>query len=382
VNEVLIDVTRLVGRFMKGRLPTGVDRVSLEYVKHYRARSRAMVRLAGLCLVLPRSESIKLFQWLLAPTGSFRPVILIAIGLIRGLSRRGVAGSIFINAGHSGLEKEYYPDMLKRLQVKPLIVVHDLIPITHPEFCRQGEREKHIKRMNNVLSVASGIVAISQSTLNDLADFAISTGQTLPRSIVALLAPGISGISPGSRPIAGPYFVILSTIEPRKNHRMLLQLWGSFVERLGSDTPKLVIIGQRGWDIENVVELLEHSVHLKGYVYEYPSCSDADLVTYLHHAQALLFPSFVEGYGMPLVEALSHGVPVIASDLEVFREIADDIPEYLDPLDSKGWSDMVMEYAKSDSHLRNEQLKRIEHFKTPTWADHFAKVDALLEQVQ
>jgi len=163
---------------------------------------------------------------------------------------------------------------------------------------------------------------------------------------------------------------------------MLLQLWECLVERLGSDTPKLVIIGQRGWDIENVVELLEHSVHLKGYVYEYPSCSDADLVTYLHHAQALLFPSFVEGYGMPLVEALSHGVPVIASDLEVFREIADDIPEYLDPLDSKGWSDMVMEYAKSDSHLRNEQLKRIEHFKTPTWADHFAKVDALLEQVQ
>jgi glycosyltransferase involved in cell wall biosynthesis len=260
-------------------------------------------------------------------------------------------------------------------------VVHDLIPITYPEYSRQGERERHLARMNNVLAAASGVITNSQATLKKLVSFAESAGQPMPRSVVALLAPGMSGISPGKRPMPLPYFVILGTIEPRKNHWLLLQLWRGLVERLGQEAPRLVVIGQRGWECENVVDLLERCEHLKGFVVEHSICSDTELVTYLHHAQALLFPSFAEGYGMPLVEALALGVPVIASDLPVFREIAGEIPEYIDPLDGKRWSELVKEYAKPDSQLRIAQLRRIGDFKVPTWADHFAKVDALLEQL-
>ena len=381
MREVLIDVTRLLGRFMKGRLPTGVDRVNLAYVRHYGQRARAVVRLAGLSFVLPKAESDRLFQWLLVPTGRLNVAILMARGLLLGWNKQRVAGCFLFNAGHSGLEQDAYPAMLRRQQVRPLFVVHDLIPITHPEYCRHGERERHLARMNNVLAVASGVIANSQATLKELASFAESAGQPLPRPVVALLAPGMSGISPGKRPMAPPYFVILSTIEPRKNHWLLLQLWRGLVERLGQEAPRLVVIGQRGWECENVVDLLERCERLKGFVVEHSICSDAELVTYLYHAQALLFPSFAEGYGMPLVEALALGVPVIASDLPVFREIAGEIPEYIDPLDGKRWSELVTEYARPDSQLRIAQLRRIGDFKVPTWADHFAKVDALLEQL-
>lgn len=381
MREVLIDVTRLLGRFMKGRLPTGVDRVNLAYVRHYGQRARAVVRLARLSFVLPKAESDQLFQWLLVPSQRLDVAILIAKGLLLGWNKQRVAGRVLFNVGHSGLEQTAYPAMLRRQQVRPIFVVHDLIPITHPEYCRQGERELHLARMNNVLAVASGVIANSQATLNDLVSFAKSAGQPLPRSVVALLAPGMSGISPGKRPMAPPYFVILGTIEPRKNHWLLLQLWRGLVERLGQQAPRLVVIGQRGWECENVVDLLERCEHLKGFVVEHSICSDTELVTYLHHAQALLFPSFAEGYGMPLVEALALGVPVIASDLPVFREVAGEIPEYVDPLDGKRWSELVKEYTKPDSPLRIAQLRRIEDFKVPTWADHFAKVDALLEQL-
>jgi glycosyltransferase involved in cell wall biosynthesis len=129
------------------------------------------------------------------------------------------------------------------------------------------------------------------------------------------------------------------------------------------------------------VYMLKRCEQLRGFVFEFSNCTDEELATYLHHAQALLFPSFAEGYGMPLVEALSYGVPVIASDLPVFREVAGEIPEYVDPLDGRRWCEMVKEYAKSDSQPRAKQLTRCENFITPTWADHFAKVDALLEQL-
>lgn len=380
--DVLIDVTRLLGRLLKGRLPTGVDRVGLAYVQHYQQQSRAVIRLAGQNFVLAKTESDKLFQWLLKPHARITAIALVTKGLLGGWNKQRVAGCFLFNTGHSGLERRSYPAMLRRQQVRPIFVIHDLIPITHPEYCRQGERERHITRMSHALASASGIIVNSQSTLNELSSFATNQKQAVPRSTVALLAPGMTGILPGTRPIAAPYFVMLSTIEPRKNHNLLLQIWRDLVARYGEQAPRLVVIGQRGWDCEDVVALLEQCEPLKGFVTEIATCSDGELVTYLHHAQALLFPSFVEGYGMPLVEALAHGTPVIASDLAVFREMAQEIPEYLAPLDGTRWSELIIEYAQPNSERRSAQLARMKNFNVPTWANHFAKVDALLGQLE
>jgi glycosyltransferase involved in cell wall biosynthesis len=98
--------------------------------------------------------------------------------------------------------------------------------------------------------------------------------------------------------------------------------------------------------------MLERCEALKGVVIEEASCSDERLRNYLQHAQALLFPSFVEGYGMPLAEALALQVPVLASDIDVFHEIADDIPEYIDPLDGWEWLAHIKEYAQPESPAR------------------------------
>ena len=104
------------------------------------------------------------------------------------------------------------------------------------------------------------------------------------------------------------------------------------------------------------------------------------MISYLHYAQALLLPSFVEGYGMPVLEALAHGVPVIASSLPVFREFAQDIPDYLDPLDSLRWMETIIDFASLQSALRKAQVLRLAGFHPPTWANHFAQVDRLMEQ--
>lgn len=380
-HEVLIDVTRLVGRLWKGRLPTGIDRVGIAYVAHYRTHARAMIYLRGLSFVLPKRESAQLFQWIINPNGRAKLVNIFAGALLFGWRDQKVAGSFLFNTGHRGLERDDYPDSINRMQVLPVFMVHDLIPITHPEYCRAGEGDRHIVRMNNVLRLASGVIVNSEATLDELRSFAKISGKTMPPSAVALLAPGVIRSSTRERPLAAPYFVVLSTIEPRKNHWLLLQIWKHLVASMGESAPRLVIIGQRGWDCENVVYMLERCEQLQGFVFEYSNCTDEELATYLSHAQALLFPSFAEGYGMPLVEALAFGVPVIASDLPVFREVAGEIPEYVDPLDGKHWLNLVKEYTNSDSRLRTKQLGRLKHTKIPTWTNHFAKVDALLEQL-
>jgi glycosyltransferase involved in cell wall biosynthesis len=128
--------------------------------------------------------------------------------------------------------------------------------------------------------------------------------------------------------------------------------------------------------------MLERSKAIRDHVIELPRCNDTQLGAYISNAQALLFPSFVEGYGLPLVEALASGTPVIASDLAVFRELADNIPDYLSPIDGLGWMKAIEDYAQPQSERRASQVARLSGWQAPTWEAHFATVDQWLKQFQ
>lgn len=384
MREILIDITRLLDRKMQGRLPTGVDRVSLEYVRHFGGRSTALVRFAGQWIELSRRDSERVFEALLSTDGAlFNSLIrwAVARAFPRSIDQLFAASRFLFNTGHSGLEQIQYTHRLRYSGLKPLFFVHDLIPLTHPEYCRPGESARHRARMNTILGTGQGIIANSAATLEELTAYAQTNDLPMPSAVVALLAPARLPKPSVAIPLSKPYFVILGTIEPRKNHWLILQLWRQLIERFGENAPRLVIIGQRGWECENVVDLLERCEVLKDFVFEYRACSDAELSSWLHHARALLFPSFTEGYGMPLVEALMLGVPVIASDLPAFREIAGNIPEYVDPLDGKRWRELIAEYALADSPIRLNQLQRMTKFTAPTWAAHFEQVEALMERI-
>ncbi|BAL22582.1 glycosyltransferase family 1 protein [Azoarcus sp. KH32C] len=376
---MLIDVTRLADRFLQGRLPTGVDRVSLAYVKHFHDRAHALVRFGGRWAEMTHRDSQLIFNALLDGTTN-------RAGTLRRCVARGYAsfwqrrhGTLLWNTGHTGLDQPEYVRAVKRRALRPLFFLHDLIPITHPEYCRPGEADKHHRRLDAMLSVGHGLLVNSDVTRDELFDYAERRRVAVPPCAVAPLAPARLPQPEERRPLEQPYFVILGTIEPRKNHLLLLQLWRHLVEVMGEDAPRLVVIGQRGWECEQVVDQLDRCEHLRDFVIEKARCTDVELATWLHHARALLFPSFAEGFGIPLVEALMLGVPVIASDLPVFREIAEDIPEYLDPIDGLGWKRMILDYVEPDSPRRRAQCERMTGYAPPTWDEHFTVVEELMK---
>jgi glycosyltransferase involved in cell wall biosynthesis len=382
MSEIILDVTRLLGRRLKGRLPTGIDRVCLAYVQEYRTQARALLKKGPFSRVLSLDASQDLFTALL---DSNTPILAALRGtLLKSLSRPSPSpapGSFVLNLGHSGLESRAYGQWLKAHGWRSICMVHDLIPVTHPEYCRPREKARHVERMYTVLKNSSGVLANSQSTLQALTAFAAAARLPLPRAAVAPLAGASLPRPAATRPLAQPYFVMLSTIEPRKNHWTILHTWRRLAEQLGADTPRLVLIGQRGWECENVIDLLERCEALKGVVLEKSHCSDEELATYLHHAQALLMPSFAEGFGLPLIEALSANVPVLASDLPVFREIAGSTPEYLDPLNAAEWGQRIQAYSREDSADRRAQIERISTFRAPSWGGHFEQFEALKGQL-
>ena len=375
---MLIDVTRLADRMLQGRLPTGVDRVSLAYVQYFKARSRALIRFAGRWLTFNQSDSQRLFDALLDGDIGSAHTIRWCVAQAYVFSWSQQPGALMFNTGHSGLDLPDYAAKIQRHGFRPVFFLHDLIPVSHPEYCRAGEAERHHRRLDAMLSVGKGLIVNSAATLDELMAYAGDRHVNVPPCVVASLAPAKLPEPFRGRPLEKPYFVVLGTIEPRKNHSLLLHLWRQLVADFGDAAPQLVVIGQRGWECEQVVDLLDRCPALRGYVTELPRCEDRELATWLAHAQALLFPSFIEGFGMPLVEALMLEVPVIASDLSVFREIAGDIPHYLDPLDGPGWRRAVLEFMKPDSVEREIQLARMTNYAPPTWAQHFEIVEDLL----
>ena len=383
-RPLLLDVSRLIWRRWIGRLPTGIDRVCLAYLAHYGPQSLAVVQRGSWRKVLDPKGSQKLFALLTAPGTDFRSRLsrLMAGPAVRRIRSDQINGGLYLNVGHTGLESSSLARWIAQHDLRAIYLVHDLIPITHPEYCRLGEAERHARRMTLVLETAAGVIGNSEQTLLSLAEFAASQNMDMPRAVPALLGSDLPDPGASSKKAATPAsFVMIGTIEGRKNHLLMLQLWTRLAQMLRLDTPKLVIIGQRGWESEQAVDLLERAPALRGHVQELSRCSDVRLAEILSGARALLFPSLVEGYGLPLIEALHHGTPVIASDLPVFREIGGNVPEYVDPLDGPSWLRVIAAYSEQPSAMRNAQLDRLGAYRAPTWDDHFARVDPWLASI-
>lgn len=273
--------------------------------------------------------------------------------------------------------------ILRRERAEFVCLLHDLIPVEFPEYARPGGDEQHRRRIDTIAHLASAVAANSQATLDAFMPFLAATGRTIP-AVVAHL--GLDADPSPDRPRAAPperaHFICIGTIEPRKNHLLILQLWRRLAETHGAqNVPRLVIVGRRGWENEQVVDLLERCSILKQCVVEHGRVSDDIMHGLLANASALLLPSFAEGYGMPVVEALAAGVPVLCSDLPALREAGGGVPEYLDPLDGRAWIEAVTAYADAGSARRRAQLERMRGWTAPTWHAHVGKVLGLVEEV-
>jgi glycosyltransferase involved in cell wall biosynthesis len=380
-RDFLLDVSRLIWRLRSARLPTGIDRVCLEYVAHFGSRSQAVVQFKGRIFVLSPGLSDRLFGLMLRVGEGMRPRLLAlalrSLGAIARVPPR--PGMTYLNVGHTGLHDPALPVWVAENRVRAIYLIHDVIPLTHPQFCREGEAEKHRARIENALVSAAGIIGNSQTTLDEVAAFASQRELPMPPSIAAW----ISGYRPAGAVQAvrlqRPHFIAVGTIEGRKNHILLLRIWRRISAEMGSRAPILAIVGQRGWEAEGAISMLDEIDEFRGSVRELGQCGDAELGGLLAGARALLMPSFAEGFGLPVIEALQAGTPVIASGLPVYREIVGDIPTYLDPLDEEGWRAAVREFL-DDGSERERQRRAIAHYVPPDWPRHFHAVEKWLDR--
>jgi len=218
-------------------------------------------------------------------------------------------------------------------------MVYDLIPIRFPETCDPGMPPAFARWLTHAVRSADGFICISEATRHDLEAF---MDDVLPpearrpwtRSVHlgCDLDPGAQSVSSEKGTAlrsalgARPYFTALGTIEPRKDYRTILDAFELLWAR-GADVA-LVLIGKAGWHVEELVERINRHPERDRRLFWVQGASDGDVRSLLAGSSALVQASTWEGYGLPLIEAGSLGVPLLVSDIAVFHEIAGDSATY------------------------------------------------------
>ena len=278
---------------------------------------------------------------------------------------------LYLNVGHTTLQDPTALQDLQAAGIARVVLIHDLIPVTHPEFCRPGDGDKHRDRVVNTLRHASQVIVNSAYTGQELQAFA--QRENLPQPPIHVAHLGLEPAFAAGDAVAAPrpYFVHVGTIEARKNLALLLTLWRRLEERLGDRTPSLVLVGRYGWENEAVLDHLQRSPNLQGVVHQASNLSDAVLARLMRGARAVLAPSSVEGYDLPAVEACAMGLHLIASDIPPHRELTPGA-ELIDPLDGLGWLDAIE--RASTAAASAPPAYAAPAYTAPDWTAHFAIV--------
>ncbi|TNF22787.1 MAG: glycosyltransferase family 1 protein [Rhodobacteraceae bacterium] len=379
-----LDITRLIRR--AGRPMTGVDRVEFAYLRALVADAVPLFALArtriGYVLLGPDGAAAILAcaraeDW--GPLDALGRIVprgplarrqaeaalrrhararCLPQGLGAMLRRHLPEGVSYLNTGHSNLTDRVLSGLGRVPGARIAVLVHDTIPLDFPQYQRPETLRKFKHFLSRTAQGSDLVIANSQVTLADCQRHMEAFGR-IPGGIVAPL--GIDAVTPDPRcPLpAAPYFVTLGTIEPRKNHALLLDVWDQFAAE-GATAPRLLICGGRGWNNDAVFARLDAGNPL---VEERAGLSDAQIAALLRGSRGLLFPSHAEGYGLPPVEAAALGVPVMVRDLDIYRETLGDIPIYLASGDVYSWRKKIVQLT--------EQKPPATAFVPPSWDEHF-----------
>ncbi|WP_426700845.1 glycosyltransferase [Rhodanobacter sp. Col0626] len=229
--------------------------------------------------------------------------------------------------------------------VRMVFVVYDLLPVRHPQWFPDGIATMHATWLNCIGQYADALLCISRFVADDvrrwfdehppLRDGRLPLGYFYPGNDPAAARPS-AGLPPEAQRLlrrlrSTPSFLMVGTIEPRKGHALVLdafeRLWAEGIEA------NLVVVGREGWMSDALAARMRLHAHAGTRLVWLERASDEYLEQVYDAARALVAASEGEGFGLPLVEAARRGLPVIARDIPVFREVSSTFARYFDDVD-------------------------------------------------
>ncbi len=427
-GSIWIDITELFGQFRLANHPTGVSRTVLKLAdalaadpgKVFRAARplfwhpiwrRAVTtedsRLWPLAEFFPRLSALYMVAGLAGAAYSSRKMKAIATSLPRPLRYRlfpadnGVVlfarwarlqGIRLVPASFSADDSlfvpgsfwlgKYMPGLLAQARAAGTPVtafVHDMLLLSHPEWLPGRHSDQFRRGCEAFLPGCAAIACNSRHTQREIHRFVLDPPpiQTCRLADQSIEHPSTRASAPVSEMLDKRYALFVSTIIPRKNHRLLVAAWDLLWHELGAATPYLLFVGGGAPDAP-LATMMERPTTASRVIW-LRSVDDSSLEALYRCAWVTIYPSLGEGYGLPVAEALSRGKVCLAAPSGGIREVSDDLIDFIDPLEPQSVVERVKMYLSEPSRLAAREAEIRRRYCSTPWSDTARAVRTVLE---
>ena len=252
--------------------------------------------------------------------------------------------AVYVNVGqYTPVVPQCLAWLDKRRDVKPVFMLHDVIPLENPECVSRTDLRAHRNIVRSIARYGAGLIVTTAHARETVSKALAGEGRPTIRTLsISLPLAEAFDLAPQPEPLLEsiPYFVVCGAIEPRKNHLFLLKVWQTLCQSLES-APHLVIVGSPWWRGRSILDQISSCAATRGKIHHAAGLSTAALKPLVAGSLGLLTPSLTEGFGLPIVEALHLGTPVVASDIPAHREVVGDRGVLVDPNDVEAWRSAI-----------------------------------------
>ena len=382
------------------RVTLGLAHYILEKMDEDRAEDYQFIHMYGDAeghLLFPKQQVRRLVQMAMTAAPDLDAMQQL-IGEMRRTSplTRLNSGDLYMIVG-AFWEFEANPAWLGGMKQRGVIIgayIYDLIPITHAHYCMAALTNAFTAAFADTSRLLDFALTISEFVAKQVTDY-VTLHEIAPFPIKAVpLAHELrfeSEIAAQDLPVSSaldvvedrPFVLCVCTIEARKNHIYLFYIWQRLIEA-GLPVPDLVFVGREGWRVQDLLGQIAASGNLGGRLHIMHGLSDADLSALYDRCLFTVFPSFVEGWGLPVGESLAHGKICVASSTTSIPEVGGDLNIYIDPFNLESGYQAIRELIVDPDRLSRLEDRIGREFKARGWSDvgqdFFDNIDAILSE--
>lgn len=271
-----------------------------------------------------------------------------------------------------------YPVMFHKIirerQATLIGFCHDVLPVYFPEFFPHGMKPIMVGYFRALIECSAVLLCNSTCTKNDLLKFVQDEGLDAPPMAVVPLGCDLPATHDLTHQEAAQlpgeaYILFVSTIERRKNHRVLYDIYAEMADHPDFERlPTLYLVGMTGWRVKDLLDDIGLNDRVAHKFVLLNNVSDAMLAALYRDALFCVYPSYYEGWGLPVSEALAHGKAVIASDAGALPEASGGCALHLSPYDTRAWREAVCRMSFDHAWRQEWELRARRDFKPHDWA--------------
>jgi len=258
-------------------------------------------------------------------------------------------------------------------------IIHDIGPMVQPQFSGHST-DSLADYCREILPISSLVFVVSQHTKQDLIGWLKEEKLAVPK--IEVFREGddfqfAESIKPQDKALVNSglkgqdYMLCVGTVEIKKNHALLYYVY-KLAKQRGIELPKTVVVGRKGWKTETIEELITEDADTRGNIIFLHDTSDEELSWLYDHCLFSIFPSFYEGWGIPIAESLARGVPCLCSNTSSMVEIAEGIVEHFSPASSDECLGAIQKLLEPKNLATARH--RAKQYTPTTWDDSFKQV--------